>query len=294
MGATVVLANPSPRCGVHSTAKIHAKSISAVFLTEPESAKDASILYIHWHPNFVFQHPKWTQSLNCLSDARKCFVLHDFAFAVPAKRDDDICVVFNESSRLRSSDLVIPMPLLDPYPFKPNTEGDPDKVGLFGFFGSYKGFWEVATYAIQHKKKARFITTLHPFSPPHTCAEFVEFRLFCKRRGLEVIDEWLVGQELADAMGECGFFVIPRRTGIGSSGSVTSMLATQRPVFAVKTNFLGKAAEFTMQFDFSKWPTQRELEQGMELALKAQEELAPERIFGELHELVIERLQQGG
>lgn len=287
-----MIGNPSARCGVYITAKTHAEAISARFTTEPERVSKDALIYIHWHPNFIFQHPKWTESLDTLSGIRKCFVLHDFAFIVPAKRDDDIFVVFNDTAKLHNNDIVIPMPLLDPYPYKPRTEGDPDIVGLFGFFGPWKGFWQVANYAVQHKKKALFVSTLHPFAPPHVRFEFIEFSSYCKRVGFELIDEWLTGQELADALGKCGFFAIPKRTGIGSSGSVTSMLATLRPVFASDSQFLGKAKEFVMPFEFAKWPTQHELEKGLELAMKAQDELAPAKVFGELHRLVVQKLAQ--
>jgi len=286
---TIVIGNPSLRCGVYSTAKIHAQAISATFTTDVESilSVEDAIIYIHWHPNFLFQHPNWSAALDRLANRRKCFLLHDYAFMIPARREDDICVVFNESAKTRRGDFVIQMPLLDPYPYKPTTEGDPDKVGLFGFFGPWKGFWEIAVYAKEHKRKARFVTTVHPFALDNVKFEFNEFRLFCKRNGFEIIDEWLVEQELADTLGECGFFAVPRRVGIGSSGSITSMLAVQRPVFAVDSQFLGEASKFTMPFRFEKWPNRRDLEEGIALALQAQEALAPEKIFGELHNKVV-------
>lgn len=289
----VVIANPALRCGVANTAKSHARALAFKLSFSPKIEFDG-LFYIHWHPNFAWQHRNWTMELQHLKGKRKCWVLHDYAFVMPESvEDNDIFVVFNENAKIRKDNIVIPMPLLDPYPFKPRTEPDPDCVGLFGFFHPDKGFWTVAAYAKQHKKKARFVTTLHPFAPEHVRAEFDEFKAMCKRNSFDVIDDWLEGQELADALGVCGFFLVVDRRAVGSSGSITSMLATGRPVFANKKfDFLGNAGSFVMTFSFDRWPTESELEEGRLFALRANEELAPERIFGRLHEEVIFKLMQ--
>jgi len=292
MGKVVVLANPSRRCGVHSAAKAHALALNAEFTTEPRKVPEDAFLYIHWHPNFVWQHSEWTAALLSLKDRRKCWIVHDFAFEIPALNDEDFVAVFDERLKARKSDIVIAMAMQDPYPFVPTTEGDPDLVGLFGFYGPYKGFWKVAYYALQHRKKARFITTLHPFAPTGFAAEFEEFKSFCKRNGFECITDWLTGQELADEMGKCGFFVVPPRTGFGSSGSVTSMLATMRPVFASDSPFLGAAKQFVMPFDPSIWPTKEALEIGRKKAERAREVISPEKVFGELHAKILEELDR--
>jgi hypothetical protein len=156
---------------------------------------------------------------------------------------------------------------------------------MFGFFGLGKGAMTVLSYARQHKKRARFIMTLHPFTPPVAEAAYSEFKALAKRWNMEVIDDWLEGQELADAMGECGFFcVLHRFSGIGTSGSITSILAVHRPIYGNPDNpFLGAARPAVLPFDPDRWPTEQELRQAKQRVMEVAESLAPERIFAEVH-----------
>lgn len=288
-----VLANPIKRCGVRLTAEQHAEILSCKLITEPKEADGFDFVYLHWHPNFDWQHPKWTKDLSSIK-TKVALIVHDFLFHSPVpERNIFFIASFDRKAVPMKDAIVIHMPLQQPYPFRPKSEPDPDKCGFFGFFGANKGIWTIMTYAQHHKRKARFITTIHPFAPPWTHAEFAEFKATATRLGFEVIDEWLVGQELADAMGECGFFVIIHKGGFGASGSVTSALAACRPVFANETEFIKEARKFVMKFNFDVWPSESELAKAIELVDEAHKYLSPQKIWSELHAQVLDALHSG-
>ena len=285
-----VIANPLKRCGVHLTAVQQAKVLNCPLLTEPLRAKNFDFAYVHWHPNFLWQHPNWVAELKQL-EIPIVLVVHDYIMVDPVKNTIAF-VAFDRKAVPISQAIEIPMPLQQPYPFVPRTQPDPDLVGFFGFYGSTKGCWTILAYAREHKRKARFITTLHPFAPHWVASEFEEFVMTARRLGMEVIDEWLEGQELADAMGECGFFVVKHSTGgLGTSASVTSPLAAKRPVYADKQNpFIRWSADFVMQFDFAHYPTPDELEEASELIDQAWKVLSPTKIWTSLHCLLVDNL----
>ena len=294
-GLTIgVLANPIKRCGVHLCAKQQAQVLGCDFLTDPQDTNGYDLIYLHWHPNFDFQHPNWAQELQQVK-VPVALIVHDYLFYCPVNDPLTIFAFDRRSVPLRAV-TEIPMPLQQPYPFRPRTEPDPDRVGFFGFYGPGKGVWTVLAYARHHRKKARFITTLHPFAPPWTAAEFSEFVSAVKRAGMELITDWLEGQELADAMGECGFFAILHLTGgFGASASVTSVLAAHRPVFADKRiRFLRSAAPFVLPFQFEQWPTEKDLRQAVSLIEQSMTTLSPERIWREVHTKVLDELHSRG
>lgn len=279
-----VLANPMRRCGVHLTAKQQAMILQCPLILNPELANEFDFVYLHWHPNFEWQHPTFAKALMSI-ETKTVLIVHDFAFTIPVK-NPVLFFAFDARSVPSLNPIQIPMPLQEPFPFVPNTEPNDDVVGFFGFYGQNKGVWTVLNYAMHHRKTAKFITTLHPFAPPWVAAEFSEFVSTAKRLGMKVITDWLEGQELANEMGECSFFVILHKSsGYGASASVCSVLAAQRPVFADKSvDFLKAAKEFIMQFDPNRWPTLDELEQaGTLVSKKAQAVLSPYRIWNEVH-----------
>lgn len=284
-----VLANPIRRCGVRLTAEQQSFILQCSLITEPEMANTYDLVYLHWHPNFAWQHPKWASKLRSVS-VRTVLVIHDFLFDLPI-HNAIAFVSFDSRAVQHRKPITIPMPLQQPYPFKPRTEPNPDMVGFFGFYGSQKGLWTILAYALEHRKLARFITTLHPFAPNWVAAEFAEFRAAAKRCGFEVIDEWLEGQELADAMGECGFFVVLHGGGFGASASVTSAFAANRPVLASKDNqFIKHAADFILEFNFNHFPTERELREAGDLVKQARKVLDPTTIWSSLHDRIVDIL----
>jgi hypothetical protein len=285
-----VIANPLKRCGVHLTAVQQAKVLNCPLITEPMKAKDFDFAYVHWHPNFLWQHPNWVAELKQL-EIPIVLVVHDYIMVDPVKNSVAF-VAFDRKAVPFSQAIEIPMPLQQPYPFTPKTQPDPDLVGFFGFYGSTKGCWTILAYAREHKRKARFITTLHPFAPHWVASEFEEFVTTARRLGMEVIDEWLEGQELADVMGECGFFVVKHSAGgLGTSASVTSPLAAKRPVYADKRNpFIRWSVDFVMQFNFAHYPTPDELEEASELVDAAWQSLSPTKIWTSLHYLLVDNL----
>ncbi len=275
-----VLANPVRRCGVRLTAEQHAKVLGCQLITDPAEAEKFDFVYLHWHPNFEWQHPVWAKSLRNLT-VPAVLVVHDFLYYEPTQSTFFIATF--DRNAAPNADAVIRMPLQQPYPFVPRTEPDPDMCGFFGFFHSGKGTWAIADYAARHKKKARFITTLHPFAPPWVQSEFVEFKATVKRLGFEIIDEWLVDQELADVMGECGFFIVLHKGQFGASGSVTSAFAASRPAFVNASAFLRHVKPFAKPFRPDKWPSEAELREAQTLVEKARQALDPEVIWKELH-----------
>jgi len=283
-----VLANPLKRCGVHLTAVQHSKILNCPLLTEPLRAKEFDFVYVHWHPNFIWQHPTWVSELSQL-DVPAVLVVHDF-FMIDTVKHPVAYVAFDRKAIPLGEAIEISMPLQQPFPFVPQTESDPDLVGFFGFYGSTKGCWTILAYAREHRRKARFITTLHPFAPHWLASEFSEFVTAARRLGMEVIDDWLEGQELANVMGECGFFVVKHSaSGLGASASVTSPLAARRPVYADKNNpFLKSSADFVMQFDFTRFPTPDELREAMKLVDEAWKVLSPIRIWTSLHNKIVD------
>jgi len=216
-------------------------------------------------------------------------IVHDFIM-IDAVVNPVAHVAFDRRAVPSGRAIEIPMPLQEPYPHIPRTEPDPDLVGFFGFYGSTKGCWTILAYAREHKKKARFIMTLHPFSPHWVISEFSEFVTTASRLGMEVIDDWLEGQELADVMGECSFFVVKHSAaGLGASASVTSPLAARRPVYADKHNpFLKSAADFVIQFDFAHFPTPDELQEASKPIDEAWKILSPIKIWSSLHRQVVD------
>jgi hypothetical protein len=94
-------------------------------------------------------------------------------------------------------------------------------------------------------------------------------------------------------MGECGFFcVLHRFTGVGASGSVTSILAVHRPIYGNPDNpFLGAARPAIVPFDKDHWPTERELRQAKQRVMEVAASLAPEKLFAELHNEVLSCLE---
>jgi len=283
-----VIANPLKRCGVHLTAVQQARVLGCPLLTEPLRAGEFDFVYVHWHPNFLWQHPNWASELQRL-EVPIVVIVHDFIMA-NIFRNPIVFVAFDRKAVPIRETIEIPMPLQQPYPFVPRTKPDPDLIGFFGFYGSTKGCWTILAYAREHKRKARFITTLHPFAPHWVASEFTEFVTTARRLGMEVIDEWLEGQELADVMGECGFFVVKHSvSGIGASASVTSALAARRPVYSDKHNpFLKAAANFVMQFDFAHFPTAKELEEASRLVDEAWKVLSPTKIWAPLHRKIVD------
>ena len=290
-----VLANPARQCGVRLAAEGHANALNCPLITEPHEANAFDFVYLHWHPNFDWQHPRWAFSLKNDLKVPSVLIVHDFLFIAPV----DVVLAI-AAFDLRSVPLwkaiKIPMPLQQPYPFIPKTEPDPDKVGFFGFYNPSKGAWSVLAYAKFHKKKAKFITTLHPFAPPWTEAEFSEFVTAVKRSGFEIVDEWLRDQELADCMGECGFFVVLHSLGgFGASASVTSPLAARRPVFIDdRTGFAKEASMFALKFRFDSWPSQKELNDARELIDSAWDQLRPEKVWNALHSKVLDEFHSRG
>jgi hypothetical protein len=283
-----VIANPLKRCGVHLTAVQQARVLNCQLLTEPLRAENLDFAYVHWHPNFLWQHPNWVAELRKL-EIPIVLIVHDYIMVEPVKNTIAF-VAFDRKAVPISQAIEIPMPLQQPYPFVPKTQPDPDLVGFFGFYGSTKGCWTILAYAREHKRKARFITTLHPFAPHWVASEFEEFVTTARRLGMEVIDEWLEGQELADVMGECGFFVVKHSVGgLGTSASVTSPLAAKRPVYADRRNpFIKSSADFVMQFDFAHYPTPDELEEASKLIEEAWRFLSPTEIWASLHRLIVD------
>jgi len=283
-----VIANPLKRCGVHQTAVQQARVLNCSLLTEPLRAKEFDFVYVHWHPNFTWQHPTWVSELRQL-EVPAVLIVHDF-FMVDTVKHPIAYVAFDRKAIPINEAIEIPMPLQQPFPFVPQTEADPDLVGFFGFYGSTKGCWIVLAYAKEHRRKARFITTLHPFAPHWLKSEFSEFVTTARRLGMEVIDDWLEGQELADVMGECGFFVVKHSAGgFGASASVTSPLAARRPVYSDRNNqFLKTAANFVMQFDFTQFPTPDELREATKLIDEAWKVLSPIEIWTSLHNKIVD------
>jgi hypothetical protein len=278
-----VIGNPLKRCGVHLAAVQQARVLNCPFLTEPSRAEGYDFAYVHWHPNFLWQHQNWVAELRKL-DIPIVLIVHDYIMIEPV-RNPIAFVAFDRKAVPISQAIEIPMPLQQPYPFIPRTQPDPDLIGFFGFYGSTKGCWTILAYARKHKRKARFITTLHPFAPHWLVSEFEEFVSTAKRLGMEIIDEWLEGQELADAMGECGFFVVKHSAGgLGASASVTSPLAAKRPVYSDRRNpFLKSSANFVLQFHFAHYPTPEELEEASKLIDDASKALSPTEIWTSLH-----------
>jgi hypothetical protein len=283
-----VIANPLKRCGVHLTAVQQARVLNCQLLTEPLRAETLDFAYVHWHPNFLWQHPNWVAEFKKL-EIPIVLIVHDYIMVDPVKNTIAF-VAFDRRAVPISQAIEIPMPLQQPYPFVPRTQPDPDLVGFFGFYGSTKGCWTILAYTREHKRKARFITTLHPFAPHWVASEFEEFVTTARRLGMEVIDEWLEGQELADVMGECGFFVVKHSVGgLGTSASVTSPLAAKRPVYADRRNpFIKSSADFVMQFDFAHYPTPDELEEASKLIEEAWRFLSPTEIWASLHRLIVD------
>jgi hypothetical protein len=287
-----VIANPLRRCGVYRTARQHAQALRCPLFTHGRTDYPARFFYLHWHPNFLWQHPHFAQELREFA-APVVIIAHDLLVSLPVP-ERCVLAVYAFDRRAYPNAKPLPIPLLDPYPCLPKQpEGDPDLVGMFGFFGLGKGAMTVLSYAHRHKKRARFIMTLHPFAPPAVEAAYSEFKALARRWNMEVIDDWLEGQELADAMGECGFFcVLHRFTGIGASGSVTSILAVRRPVYGNPNNpFLGAARPAICPFHPDRWPTERELRQARERVAEIAELLTPERIFTEMHAEVLSCLE---
>jgi len=283
-----VIANPLKRCGVHLTAVQQSQILNCPLLTEPLRAKEFDFVYIHWHPNFIWQHPNWVSELRQL-EVPAVVIVHDFIM-YNAVKHPVVFIAFDRKAVTIGEAIEIPMPLQQPFPFVPKTESDPDLVGFFGFYGSTKGCWTILAYAREHKRKARFITTLHPFAPHWLASEFSEFVTTARRLGMEVIDDWLEGQELADVMGECGFFIVKHSAaGLGASASVTSPLAARRPVYADKNNpFLKSSADFVMQFDLTRFPTPDELREAMKLIDEAWKVLSPNEIWTSLHNKIVD------
>ena len=283
-----VIANPLKRCGVHLTAVQQAEILNCPLLTEPLRAKEFDFVYVHWHPNFVWQHRNFVSELSQL-ETPSVVIVHDFIMTNPVMNPVAF-VAFDRKSVPVSQAIEIPMPLQQPFPFTPKTEPDPDLIGFFGFYGSTKGCWTILSYAREHKRKARFITTLHPFAPHWLISEFSEFVATARRLGMEVIDDWLEDQELADVMGECSFFVVKHSAGgFGASASVTSPLAARRPVYSDRNNkFLKIAANFVMQFDFTRFPTPDELREATKLIDEAWKVLSPIEIWTSLHKRIVD------
>jgi hypothetical protein len=287
-----VIANPLRRCGVYRTARQHAQALRCPLFTHGRIGYPAHFFYLHWHPNFAWQHPHFREELSEFK-APVVVIAHDLLVALPVS-ERCVLAIYAFDRRAHPNAKPLPMPLLDPYPHRPRQpDGDPDLVGMFGFFGLGKGAMTVLSYARRHKKRARFIMTLHPFAPPATEAAYSEFKALAKRWNMEVIDDWLEGQELADAMGECGFFcVLHRFAGIGASGSVTSILAVHRPVYGDPENpFLGAARPAIQPFHPDRWPTERELQQAKARVEEIAKLLTPERIFSEVHAEVLSCLE---
>jgi hypothetical protein len=287
-----VIANPLRRCGVYRTARQHARALCCPLFTHGRIDYPARVFYLHWHPNFAWQHPHFVQELSEFS-APVVIIAHDLLMTLPVP-ERCVLAIYAFDRRAHPNAKPLPMPLLDPYPHLPRQpDGDSDLVGMFGFFGLGKGAMTVLSYARQHKRRARFIMTLHPFAPPVAEAAYSEFKALAKRWNMEVIDEWLEGQELADAMGECGFFcVLHRFTGIGTSGSVTSILAVHRPIYGNPDNpFLGAARPAIMPFDKERWPTERELQLAKQRVVEVAASLAPEKLFAEVHAEVLSCLK---
>jgi hypothetical protein len=79
-----VIANPLKRCGVHLTAVQQARVLNCPLLTEPLRAENLDFAYVHWHPNFLWQHPNWVAELKKL-EIPIVLIVHDYIMVEPVK-----------------------------------------------------------------------------------------------------------------------------------------------------------------------------------------------------------------